>query len=142
MCGLVLQFEQDAVEHLAGETVEHQAFARTQGRHRHHRVAVVDQREVLFLAGQARGVEADRLVELKRIGRAPEIAVGQEQRVGGGIKLDRGGDVDDVEAAFGQRIELDLVLDCRKVDRRAAPDAGAAAVELGVQLNDEIIDVA
>ncbi|KAG0922683.1 hypothetical protein G6F32_014562 [Rhizopus arrhizus] len=130
------------MQHLGRQAVQHQAVARAQCRHGHQRMAVVDQDQMLRRAQQFGGVDADGVVQLQRIARAPEIVIGQHQLIQRREQFDGALQVQEVQLALRHVFELERrVLDHREIDGFRRVHFHARLAQRLVQPDDEVEEV-
>ncbi|MNT05001.1 hypothetical protein D3C72_1396030 [compost metagenome] len=105
-------------------------------------MVVVDQDQVLRRAQQLGRVDADGLVQLQRIGRAPEVVVGQHQLIQRREQFDGALQVQEVQPALRHVFQLQRrVLDHREVHRFRRMHFHAGLAQRLVQADDEVEQV-
>src|SRR5262249_49495217 len=98
--------------------------------------------EIVWLLQDARDVEADGLVKLQRVGREPEVMIGQEQLIDRRKQLDRRLDVDEVVPAIGQRLDAEASFaNTREIDLRRWADVAVLLAQRSIQIDHEVEEI-
>src|SRR5580704_13551204 len=113
-------------------------------RERDQWVLVVDKADIGGVAEQLGTVEGHGLVQLQRVARAPEIAVGKKQLVERCVDFNGGFEVQKVQAAGGQTGFINLewsIGDAGEVGMLLAAQLDALGFHLAIETDEEVIDV-
>ena len=103
---------------------------------------IVEQDQVLARVEDGGRVQADGFVQLQRIRRPPEIAVGQQQLVDRGEQLDRALQVQEIAPAPRHVGQLQRrAHDHRQVRRRHVLQAATGFAQVLVEADDEVVQV-